>query len=272
MFLAGEYEMRLLVLIVVLLMVSPAVGQQLKEITNCIGMKLVLIHAGSFTMGSPEEAVGRLDGETQHEVTISRSYYLGVYEVTQAQYEKVVGENNSRPKVDKLPAEVNWYNADTFCAKLSKMPEEKAEGREYRLPTEAEWEYACRASSAAAYQFGDSKDVLNEYAWFSANAGNVPHPVGEKKPNRWGLYDMLGNAFEWCQDTHGEYPSEAVTDPIAQSPDAHRIIRGGCYGTGALECRSAFRSYLDPRMRGNILGFRVALSLPIKQAESVPSK
>ena len=135
--------MRALILSIVLLIGSPALGQQLKAITNSIGMKLVLIHPGSFTMGSPMNEVGRRDNEMQHEVTISKSYYLGLYEVTQGQYENVMGSNPSRFKGSKNPVEmVSWDDAVSFCKKLSELPEEKAAGREYRLPTEAEWEYA----------------------------------------------------------------------------------------------------------------------------------
>ena len=147
---------------------SPTVfGQQPKAITNSIGMKLVLIHAGSFTMGSSLDEVGRLANETPHEVTFSRSYYLGVFEVTQEQYEKVIGE---RPSVfigiQLLVNQISREDAVSFCKKLSDLPEEKAAGREYRLPTEAEWEYACRATSPTAYCFGDSAESLGEYAWF----------------------------------------------------------------------------------------------------------
>ena len=152
--------MRSLVLFIVLLIGSPALGQQLKEITNSIGMKLVLIHAGSFAMGSIIEESGRKDRELLHEVTISKSYYLGVYEVTQWQYEKVIGTKPIPVKTNLFPIQnVSWDDAVAFCKKLSELPDEKVAGRVYRLPTEAEWEYACRATSGAAYSFGDSVDL-----------------------------------------------------------------------------------------------------------------
>ncbi len=249
----------------------PASAQQLKEITNSIGMKLVLIHAGSFTMGSPEDEEGRNDNELQHEVTISKSFYLGAYEVTQEQYEKVMGINPSHYNGPKNPVEkVSWEDSISFCKKLSELPDEIAARREYRLPTEAEWEYACRATSTTAYCFGDAADELWDDAWFGENAGRNPHPVGEKKPNRWGLYDMHGNVSEWCQ-RHVDYPSDAATDPLGPI----RIsIRGGSWGDNAGGCRSAYLSRSRPsfRFNGSIYGFRVAMSLPIKQPESASSK
>ena len=163
---------------------SPAFGQQLKEITNSIGMKLVLIHAGSFTMGSPEGEVGRTEDETAHEVTISKSYYLGIYEVTQGEYEKVMGNNPSKYKGAKNPVEmVSWDDAVSFCKKLSDKAEEKAASREYRLPTEAEWEYACRAGSKSAYCFGDKTISLQEYAWLSKKTEEIIHPTTHPHPS-----------------------------------------------------------------------------------------
>jgi formylglycine-generating enzyme required for sulfatase activity len=189
----------------------------LKEITNSIGMKLVLIPKGTFTMGSPENEAGRIEDEGEHQVTISRDYYLGVYEVTQEQYEQVMGTNPSYFQGDHVaerdpktgvvkeidssnhPVEqVSWEDAVEFCERLSELPEEKAAGRVYRLPTEAEWEYACRAGTNTKYSFGDDEGQLGDYAWFEANSGGT-HPVGQKQPNAWGLYDTHGNVFEWCE-------------------------------------------------------------------------
>ena len=265
--------MRALVLIIVLLVASPAAGQQPKEITNSIGMKLVLIHAGSFTMGSPSGEAGRDPNETQHEVTISKSYYLGSYEVTQGQYEKVIGKNPSHFKGSDLPVEwVAWNDAVFFCGMLSDIPEEKATGREYRLPTEAEWEYACRATSGATYCFGDSVESLGEYAWSHENSERKIHPVGEKKANRWGLYDMHGNVWEWCQDCSADYPPDASTDPQGPNKGSDRILRGGCSGSDAALCRSAFRGLPAPPLRAGNIGFRVAMSLPAKQPEAASTK
>ncbi len=256
--------MRSLVLSIVLLVVSPAFGQQPKKITNSIGMKLVLIPAGSFTMGSPVGEVGRKDNETPHEVTISKSYYLGVYEVTQEQYEKVIGSNPSKFKGAKNPVEnLSWEDAVSFCKKLSEIPKEKAAGRSYRLPTEAEWEYACRAGSTTAYCFGDSAESLEEHAWFGERGGTT-HPVGEKKANRWGLYDMHGNVWEWCQDVYETSLSGAATDPQGPNEGAYRVFRGGGWVNGAANCRAAYRCPGGPAGLSSVNGFRVALSPSVK--------
>ena len=257
--------MRSIVLFIVLLIGSPALGQQLKTITNSIGMKLVLIHPGSFTMGSPDDEVGRVRNETSHEVTLSKSYYLGANEVTQGEYEKVMGANPNNFKGSKNPVEtVSWDDSVSFCKKLSEMPEEKAAGRSYRLPTEAEWEYACRAGSTTSYSFGETAESLGEYAWFGEGREGKTHPVGLKKPNRWGLYDMHGNVWEWCQDWLGDYPPDASTDPQGPNGGSFRVYRGGCWSDVAGYCQSAYRRRNDPSVRYNFLGFRVALSPSFK--------
>lgn len=251
----------------------PASAQQLKAITNSIGMKLVLILPGSFRMGSPDEEKERLNNETQHLVTISRWFYIGAYEVTQGEYERVMGNNPSGCKGAENPAEmVSWADAISFCKKLSELSEEKAAGREYRLPTEAEWEYACRATSGATYCFGDSVESLGEYAWSHENSERKIHPVGEKKANRWGLYDMHGNVWEWCQDCSADYPPDASTDPQGPNKGSDRILRGGCSGSDAALCRSAFRGLPAPPLRAGNIGFRVAMSLPAKQPEAASTK
>jgi formylglycine-generating enzyme required for sulfatase activity len=241
-------------------------AQSPKEITNSIGMKLVLIPKGIFMMGSPESEEGRQKDETQHEVTISKDYYLGVTEVTQGQYEMVMGTNPSYFRVGRIsgsrsnhPVEqVSWGDAVEFCKKLSDLPEEKAAGRVYRLPTEAEWEYACRAGSKTAYSFGESSKSLGDYAWFDVNSQT--HPVGEKKANAWGLYDMHGNVLEWCSDWYGEYPKDAVSDPRGPKEGSRRVDRGGGWFYEAADCRSANRVGLDPSTHSIYFGFRVALS------------
>jgi formylglycine-generating enzyme required for sulfatase activity len=243
-------------------------SQPPKEITNSIGMKLVLTPKGTFMMGSPESEEARFEDETQHEVTISKDYYLGVHEVTQAQYEKVMGTKPSYFQGDEIkgsstnnPVEsVSWLDAVEFCKKLSDLPEEKAAGRVYRLPTEAEWEYACRAGSKSAYSFGESSKSLGDYAWFDGNSNNQMHPVGEKKANAWGLYDMHGNVWEWCSDWYGEYPNGAVSDPVGPREGSNCVIRGGSWCSTAANCWSANRSRGTPVNRVNNLGFRLALS------------
>ena len=256
------------IVVMLLFFVDQLQAQSPKEITNSIGMKLVLVPKGTFMMGSPESEEGRQKDETQHEVTISKDYYLGVYEVTQAQYEKVMGKNPSSFPVAKvgnenadLPVEnVSWDDAVEFCKKLSDLPEEKKAGREYRLPTEAEWEYACRAGSKTAYAFDDEEGLLPEYGWFSRNSSRRTHTVGLLEPNAWGLYDMHGNVWECCSDRYGDYPKGAVSDPSAPKVGSIRVFRGGSWRFEAAGCRSAARYGSAPSDRGDGLGFRVALS------------
>ena len=158
------------------------------EVTNSIGMKLRLIPAGEFMMGSPTTESDRLDTETQHRVTLTKPFYLGVTEVTQEQYQKVMGKNPSQFKGPQNPVEkVSWADAVEFCRKLSAMPAEKTAGHVYRLPTEAEWEYACRSGTTTAYGFGDDASRLGDYGWFDGNSDSSTHPVGQKNPNTWGL-------------------------------------------------------------------------------------
>ena len=257
-----------LVLFYLLALLDQARAQAPKEITNSIGMKLVLIPKGTFMMGSPESEEGRQKDETQHEVTISKDYYLGVYEVTQAQYEKVMGKNPSYfqgPKVGNenadLPVEnVSWDDTVEFCKKLSDLPEEKKAGRLYRLPTEAEWEYACRAGSKTAYAFDDEEGLLPEYGWFKRNSSDRTHTVGLLEPNAWGLYDMHGNVWEWCSDWYGAYPNGAVSDPVGPLKGSFRVLRGGCWIVEAALCQSAGRRCNFPSGSGSYYGFRVALS------------
>ena len=257
-----------LVLFHLLALLHPAKAQAPKEITNSIGMKLLLIPKGTFMMGSPESEQGRNEDETQHEVTISKDYYLGVYEVTQAQYEKVIGKNPSyfqgaivgNENADLPVDNVSWDDVVEFCKKLSELPEEKKAGRMYRLPTEAEWEYACRAGSKTAYSFDDEEGLLPEYGWFSRNSSRRTHTVGLLEPNAWGLHDMHGNVWEWCSDWYEEYPKGAVSDPTGPKEGSNRVFRGGSWGNGAAGCRSAYRRRYNPSYRSSDYGFRVALS------------
>ncbi len=236
------------------------------EVTNSIGMKLAFIPAGEFLMGSPNsDSDADSDEKPQHTVRITKSFYLGVTEVTQEQYERVMDSNPSHFKGAQLPVEnVSWNDAMEFCRKLSELRAERSVGRVYRLPTEAEWEYACRAGSTTKWSFGDSESSLGDYAWFSSNAGRKTHPVGTKKPNAWGLYDMHGNVLEWCSDWwKRDYTTTTVSDPTGPATGSYRVYRGGGWSYCAWSCRSAFRNARStgaPESRGDSLGFRLAFS------------
>ena len=226
--------------------------------TNSIGMQLKLIPAGTFSMGS---ANGDSDEGPVHEVTITKPYYLGVYEVTNAQWQAVMGDVPSEWKDADRPVEsVSWDKAAAFCEALSALPAERQAGRVYRLPTEAEWEYACRAGTTTAYSFGDEESLLGDFAWFDDNSGRQTHPVGQKRPNGWGLYDMHGNVWEWCSDWYGDYAAGAVRDPVGPASGSDRVLRGGSWYDSASLCRSAFRIRFYPSYRFSNLGFRLALS------------
>jgi formylglycine-generating enzyme required for sulfatase activity len=215
-------------------------------------------------MGSPDAEPDRDDDETRHLVKISKPFYLGVYEVTQQQYEKVMGarpwqgEEYVKEGPDYPAVYVNYDDAVEFCRRLSKQ-----EGVEYRLPTEAEWEYACRAGTTTAYSFGDDESKLGQYAWYNKNAWDIDqkyaHRVGQKLPNRWGLYDMHGNVFEWCQDWYGPYGSQkVVSDPAGPAEGGRRVLRGGSFYYHSSYVRSAFRSLNRPDNRNYLSGFRAA--------------
>jgi formylglycine-generating enzyme required for sulfatase activity len=234
-----------------------------RTFTNSIGMSFVLIPAESFLMGSPAREAGRYDNEQQHPVTIKKPFYLQTTEVTQKQWRQVMGQNPSifKDYGDGCPVEtVSWNEAQEFIKKLNQMES----GGRYRLPTEAEWEYACRAQSKGKFYFGDEEARLGEYAWYARNSGGKTHPVGEKEPNAWGLYDMHGNVWEWVEDDyHGSYTG-APDDGRAwiDSPrDSARVVRGGSWGLGARDCRSATRIIYGPGDRNGSMGFRLSRSV-----------
>jgi formylglycine-generating enzyme required for sulfatase activity len=198
---------------------------------------------------------GANDEKPVHEVRISRPFYLGKYEVTQDQWQAVMGTNPSNFKGEaNLPVEwVSWDDVQEFIRKLNA----KEGGTKYRLPTEAEWEYAARSGSTTTYSFGNDARQLGEYAWYSTNSGRKTHTVGQKKPNAWGLHDMHGNVWEWVQDWYGPYVADAVTDPLGPASGSSRRLRGGGWGIGAGGCQSAERNRAMPGHRGGSLGFRL---------------
>ena len=240
---------------------------QFSELTNSIGMKMVRVTKGEFNMGLPGRNFNELDGR----VSITRDFYLGVTEVTQSQFEMLMRRNPSFFQGVKVngnsgahPVEsVTWNDAVEFCRRLSELPDEKKAGRSYRLPTEAEWEYSCRAGSATAFCFGDSSKSLGDYAWYEENSPKSTRQVGQKKPNAWGLYDMHGNVSEWCSDWYGVvYPKGRLADPTGPKEGAGRVVRGGCYGSLDLFCESGYRDAAEPSDPRDDIGFRVLLVIP----------
>ncbi len=240
--------------------------------TNSLDMAFVLIPAGTFMMGSSSEEIDRLvqrygeDTRTyfepeipQHQVTISQPFYLGKHEVTQGQWEVVMESNPSSFTGDpNRPVEsVTWNDVQEFIGKLN----EQESGRTYRLPTEAEWEYACRAGTTTAYSFGDDPSQLGEYAWYYDNSGNKTHPVGQLKLNAWGLYDMHGNVWEWVHDWYdaGYYRQSPPSDPQGSSSGEYRVLRGGSFLYLQRYVRCAFRNWYFPQDRYDDFGFRVVL-------------
>ncbi len=236
-------------------------GAMQDVVVNSIGIKLLRIPRGKFVMGGPLTEKNRIPKEAQVTVTLSKDFWLGQTEVTNAQWKRVMGSVPSHWKDDDGPVEqVSWDDSIDFCKKLSELPEERKSGRVYRLPTEAEWEYACRAGTETVYSFGDDETLLGDFGWFDGNSDRQTHPVGQKKPNPWGLYDMHGNVWEWCSDWYGEYPIGVVTDPQGPSEGSSRVSRGGSWFNPARVCRSASRYRLGPSYRNDSMAFRLALS------------
>ena len=220
---------------------------------NSLGMEFMWIPAGQFLMGSPEDEEGRDADERQHEVRISEGFWMKKYEVTQGEWESVMGANPSRflDCGPRCPVErVTWFDTEEFMQRLNGR--ESGKGYRYRLPTEAEWEYAARAGTTGA-RYGE----LGEIAWYNENSGDRTHPVGQKQANAWGLHDMLGNAWEWTADWHGEYPSSLVTDPQGPSKGSDRVGRGGGWYFNARDLRSASRNKGSPAKRYYSLGCRL---------------
>ncbi len=229
-------------------------------ITNSIGMKFAHIPAGTFMMGSPSDEPGRDDDEKQHEVRISKPFYLQTTELSQGQWKKVMGNNPSHFKNcgDDCPVErVSWNDAQEFISKLNQLEDTTI----YRLPTEAEWEYACRAGTSTIFSFGDDEGKLGEYAWYKNNSKNRTHPVKRKESNPWGLYDMHGNVFEWVEDDWHDSYKGTPTDGSAwiyEPRGPSRVMRGGSWDFEAHFCQSAARNGVVPGNQDGVIGFRVA--------------
>ncbi|MBN1508498.1 MAG: formylglycine-generating enzyme family protein [Sedimentisphaerales bacterium] len=238
-------------------------GLPLEVRTRQTGIALCLVPTGSFTMGSPSSEGGRDSDETQHQVTLTRAFYCGKYEVTQGQWRQVMGSNPSffgGAGADAPVEEVSWEDCQAFLTMLCDM--EYVPRGTYRLLTEAEWEYACRAGAVGAYCFGDNDSSLGQWAWYGSNSSSTTHPVGQKAANAFGLYDMHGNVWEWCADWYGDYGSGVVVDPLGPRSGDLRVLRGGRWSGSAGLCRSANRGGGTPGYRRDYLGLRLARTTP----------
>ncbi len=230
------------------------------------GIEFVRIDAGTFFMGSTKtaEELSAIYGDRvfyfeseqpRHEVTLSKAFWMGRYEVTQAQWNALMESNPSAYPGDDRPVDqVTWDECQVFIERLNQLGEGV-----FRLPTEAEWEYACRAGTDTEFSYGDDLALLPDYCWFWDNSGYQTHPVGLKLPNAWGLYDMHGNVFEWCQDWYDEtyYESSPELDPQGPEEGRYKVRRGGTYGRVGSFCRSAFRFWNRPDYRTSTVGLRL---------------
>ena len=226
-------------------------------VKNGISIEMVRVEAGTFTMGATREMKDPYDDEKPtHKVTLTNDYYIGKYEVTQALWQAVMGNNPSNFNGDNLPVEkVSWDDCQEFISKLNKMT-----GKKFRLPTEAEWEYAARGGkNSRGYQYSGSNNI-SDVAWYTNNSGSKTHAVGTKQSNELGIYDMTGNVWEWCQDWKGTYSSSSQVNPTGATSGSLRVSRGGSWYNAARLCRSSYRSNITPGYRDINLGLRLVLS------------
>lgn len=291
---------------------DPVAGNQ-ATVSRSTGMKFALVRAGGFEMGSLTYEDGHTRNEHQHTVRLTRPFYIGLTEVTQGEYQTVMevnpslfrGTEDSSAKLNnadmsQFPVEnVSWFDAIEFCNKLSQKDKLKpryslvsveresdsikaavvtlVDGDGYRLPTEAEWEYACRAGSTTAYSEGNAASSLGSAGWFGGakppgNSRQRPHRVGQKSANDFGLFDMHGNVSEWCQDWYDyySYDRSPLNDPVGPGGGSERVLRGGSWSDEAVNCRSAYRDARSPAKRSPSTGFRVARSMPVSQVQYKP--
>ena len=236
---------------------SPSGNTITIPVKNGISIEMVKVEAGSFNMGATPEMENPYDSEKPvHRVTLTNNYYIGKYEVTQALWQAVMGSNPSGFKGDNLPVEeVSWNECQDFISKLNAMI-----GKRFRLPTEAEWEYAARdGNKSRGYQYSGS-NTLGDVAWYSGNSSSRTHAVGTKQPNELGIYDMAGNVWEWCQDWYGSYSSSPQTNPTGAVNELYPVYRGGSWNSSARDCRTSYRDYFTPVFRNIDLGLRLVLS------------
>jgi uncharacterized protein (TIGR02996 family) len=231
------------------------------RLVNSLGMEFRLIPPGTFLMGSPESERGRRSDEgPQHEVELTRPFYMGVYLVTQREFEAVMGLDPSWSSRawggggPRSPAGIDWWEG---CRDICERLSAREPGRTYDLPTEAQWEYACRAGTSTAYSFGDGPAKLGEYAWHSENAHSRTHEVGTLKANTWGLYDMHGNVWEWCRDLYTSCPNRSQGDPKNTNTGGNRVVRGGSWRDDSIRCRAASRSTRPSTYYSGCYGCRV---------------
>ena len=233
------------------------------EIRNSIDMTFRRVPAGAYVMGSDDVEV-RFYAMSPRRVTLTRSFYMGVHEVTRGNWRAVMGLPQGGLRDESLPVNfANWFKAEQFCKKLSERKQERESGRRYRLPTEAEWEYACRAGSTGLYCFGDEQKKLRNYANFGSEVAIAygGEAVGVLEPNQWGLFDMHGNVWEWCSDwCEDSYAPDAV-DPVGPKQGRSRVVRGGGQSSSEWECASASRREQLPKLNEGDVGFRVVLEV-----------
>ena len=234
---------------------KPSASRQLPPVIKQLVANMVRVEGGTFTMGATSEqgSDASFDEKPTHQVTLS-TFYIGKYEVTQAEWQAVMGTNPSRFKGDNLPVEnVSWYDCRKFIRKLNELT-----GKQFRFPTEAEWEYAARGGNKSnRTKYAGGGDIDN-VAWYEENSNKTTHPVGQKRPNELGLYDMSGNVWEWCQDWYGDYSSASQTNPQGPATGTFRRLRGGSWCDDARGCRLSCRHFCYPDI-GNIFGLRLAL-------------
>jgi len=238
-----------------------------REKTKSLGMEFVLVEEGEFMMGAvPRDEHAGDKEKPQHKVRITSPFYIGKYPVTQEEWQKLMGKNPSKFQEAgrRAPVEtVSWMDTQEFIKKLKTI-----EGKTDRLPTEAEWEYAARgggsistSNSSHIYTYGNDISMLGDYAWYEDNSFRTTHPVGQKKPNALGLYDIMGNVWEWCEDRYGEetYSQSQEIDPEGAKGGDYRVLRGGSWGSNARACRLSFRYGINPNTRNHNIGFRLVL-------------
>jgi formylglycine-generating enzyme required for sulfatase activity len=259
---------------------DPSPRMDVKTITNSIGIKLIRIESGSFPMGSPVLALGTQEKleYPEHRVRISQTFYIGLTEVTQGQWQAVMGtqpwrESEPTPRGLNYPAtSISWDDAVTFCKRLTAKEDVR-----YRLPTEAEWEFTCRAGSTSDFFFGDDENLLAEYGWCAPSPGPSPKRnhaqiVGTRRPNPWGVYDMHGNVWEWCHDRFGTYEHAAVVDPMGPAKGLMRVYRGGSWASVASDCRSPYRRFSPPKRHFPDIGFRIARDEAVQVDKSASTR